>query len=216
MKPIAELEGLEIVVVGALNPQIFHPEWFARQKLIQDSEAEKATIEVVSPDISSFSIGWARVQVVREYVQFATNQAQNYELLRDLVTGTFKYLRFTPLLKFGINRSTHFRMENQEQWHALGHLLAPKHKWENVMIKPGMVCLQIQGLRPDGYAGKINVAVEPSISVQPGVFIRVNDHFELEESGSESSAEKVIRMLNTEFGESLKRFGAISGAILAI
>jgi|ERR1017187_1388176 hypothetical protein len=216
MKPVAEIEGLEIVVIGVLNPQIFHPEWFARQKLIQEGEAEKSTVEVVSPDVSSFSIGWARLQVVREYVSFGTNQAQNYELLRDLATGTFKFLRFTPVYKFGINRSSHFKMENQEQSNALGHQLAPKDKWENLLIKPGLMSLSMQGLRPDGYKGNINVNVEPSVKFQPGVYIRVNDHFELEETGAESPCEKLIRMLGTEFGESLKRYTKISEEILAI
>jgi hypothetical protein len=216
MKPIVDLEGLEIVIIGSFNPQIFHPEWFARQKLIQDNEAEKAIVEVVSSDIASFSIGWARIQVVREYVSFTTNQAQNYELLRDLVTGTFKLLRFTPLYKFGINRATHFKFENQEHWHSLGHQLAPKKMWENVLKQPGMLSMTMQGLRPEGYKGNINVTVEPSARVQPGVYIRVNDHFELEELGSEVSSEKTIRMLNTEFVQSLKRYTMIAEAIIAI
>jgi hypothetical protein len=214
MKPTVELNGLEIIVVGTLNPQIFHPEWFARQQLVQQTEADNATIEVVSPDVSSFSVGWARLQIVREYASFATNQSQHYELLRDLVTGTFKYLRFTPLLKFGINRSAHFKMKDNESWHTLGHALAPKEKWEKVLIKPGLLSLHVQGVRPDGYKGSVNVAVEPSVRIPGGVFMRVNDHFEIEEGGSESSCEKVVRMLNGEFEESLKRYTSISESIL--
>lgn len=215
MKPTRELEGLEIVIVGSMNPPIFHPEWFARQQLVQQSEAEKATIDVVSPDVASFSLGWARVQVVREYISFSTNQAQHYELLRDLVAGTFNYLKFTPLSQFGINMAGHFRFEKREQWPALAKQLAPTKIWDGALTEPRMLSLNMQGAREDGHDGNVNVTIEQSVRVNPGLYIRVNDHFDLQQTGDESSAEKVIRVLSSEFPQSIKRYKTISEAILS-
>jgi hypothetical protein len=39
-----EIQGMSIVLVGGFNPKIFHPAWFAAQKLIREKEAEEANI----------------------------------------------------------------------------------------------------------------------------------------------------------------------------
>src|SRR5437879_5847622 len=141
MAQLADIEAFTIVILGAFNPQIFNPDWLARQKLIQDGEAEKATIDFLNADVAVFSLGWATVEVTRERASFVTNQAQHYELIRDLVTGVFKLLRFTPLTQFGMNWLSHFKVASEEAWHEIGDRLAPKADWKTVLERPGMLNL---------------------------------------------------------------------------
>jgi hypothetical protein len=212
-----EIEGLNIVVLGALNPQIFQPEWFARQGLIRIGEAEKATIEFINSDISAFSLGWVRVEITRDRASFASNQAQHYELLRDLVASTFKLLRHTPITRFGINWFCHFRMPNIETWHKIGHKLAPKEPWMDIVKQPGMIDVTMQAQRPDDYTGNINITVQPSMSVQPGVYIIVNDDFDLREvKEGQNASDKMIKILNLELVHSLERRGKITDKLLAV
>lgn len=204
-----EIQGMSIVIVGSFNPKIFHPAWFALQKLIREKEADEANIELITPSISRFSLDWMQLQVIQDQFVIETTQEPYYEILRDLVVGTFGFLSHTPIKMLGINTQQHFKMHSEEEWHILGHELAPKEKyWTPVLEKPGMRSLIIHGLRPDGYKGYIEVRVEPtskSSKVQPGIYISINDHYEINKDlscidilkinwvDSKKRAEKIIK-----------------------
>ena len=98
-----EIQGMSIVLVGSFNPKIFHPAWFAAQKLIREKEAEEANIEVVTPAVAKFSLDWMRLQVIQEQFVVETTQEPYYEILRDLVVGAFSFLNHTPVTMLGIN-----------------------------------------------------------------------------------------------------------------
>jgi hypothetical protein len=53
-----ELEGAGIVLVGSFNPSIFQPKWLASKDIIGVAEGEEAKIQIISPEISSFSADW--------------------------------------------------------------------------------------------------------------------------------------------------------------
>jgi hypothetical protein len=209
-----ELQGLNMVVLGSFNPQIYQPAWLARQKLIQDEEAEKASIQAISNDIAVFSIGWMGLEATAERLSFSTNQPQYYELLRDLVVGVFRLLRHTPVTNLGINWMYHFKKPTVEKWHEIGHLLTPKDVWNKILKKPGMLHIRIEGVREDSHKGKIHVAVEPSVKVQPGIYVLVNDQFELHpEKEGPSSADLLVEALSSEFKNSMDRATGISQQI---
>ena len=204
LKP--ELEDVSIVLVGTFNPAIFHPVWFAREKLIQQEEADRADIKIVSPEVSVFSIGWLAVEVMQDRFAARTSQIQNLEPLRDLVLGTFGLLRHTPVKQMGINRQSHFRSPSEEAWHALGYRLAPKEPWAGLLEKPGMRRVQVQGIRPDTYKGRISVAVEPSLKARPfGAFIEVNDHYENDAEEKGNQCDRMMVILSTSWQTSLDR-----------
>lgn len=205
LKP--EGEGVSVVLVGSFNPAIFHPAWFAREKLIQHEEAERAEVKIVSPQVSVFSIGWLGLEVTLDRFAVRTTQIQHAEPLRDLVLGTFGLLRHTPLAHMGINRQAHFRSTSEEEWHALGHRLAPKEPWAGALEKPGMKQLSMQGQRPDSYRGRITVMVEPSLKTKPGVgvHLEVNDHYDndVDEKGGE--CDRMMEILAAVWQTSFER-----------
>lgn len=204
LKP--ELEDVSVVLVGSFNPAIFHPVWFAREKLIQQEEAERADIKIVSPEVSVFSIGWLAVEVTQDRFAARTAQIQNLETLRDLVLGTFGLLRHTPVKQMGINRQSHFRSPSEDAWHTLGHRLAPKEPWAGLLEKPGMRRVQVQGIRPDTYKGRISVAVEPSLKARPfGAFIEVNDHYENDAEDKSNQCDRMMVILSASWQTSLDR-----------
>ena len=79
-----EIENVSVVLIGSLNPAIFHPAWFAREGLIQQEEADRADVRIVSPDVSVFSIGWLVVEVTLDRFAARTSQVQNLEPLPAL------------------------------------------------------------------------------------------------------------------------------------
>lgn len=204
--PKPELEGVAVVLVGSFNPAIFHPAWFAREKLIQRDEAERADLKIISPEVSVFSIGWLELEITLNRFAARTSQIQHIEPLRDLVRGTFGLLRHTPLRQMGINRLAEYRSASEDAWHQLGHRLAPKEPWAGLLEKPGMRRVQMEGQRTDAYKGRITVAVEPSLKLKPfGAAFEVNDHYENDVETIGNECDRMMDILATSWQTSLNR-----------
>ena len=201
--PIA-LEGASIVFIGSFNPAIFHPSWYVAEGLWSKTELENAKVESIADDACSFRTEQYTLQVLNNRFMISTTQPPLYDSLRDLAVGTFKILRHTPLAKLGLNREVHLQLEAEEVWHAIGHKLAPKQHWQPILKNPGMRALMIEGMRPDRLAGAVYVRVEPSNRIENGLFVEVNDHFEVDDTLARSA--KAIRSIAQEqWTESLRR-----------
>lgn len=200
-------EGISIVLVGDFNPKIFQPAWFAAQDppLIPKLEAEEAKVEIIHPDVVIFEVDWFRLQATRDRFLISTAQASRYEFLRDLVVGTFQLLQHTPIRAMGINKDTHWGVGSEDVWHKFGHRIAPKEVWNGVLEKPGLLSLAIRGVRTDDYDGNINVKVEPSRQIHPGIYFNVNDHYSVKEPETVLGCNEMMDILRTCFHQSIKR-----------
>lgn len=179
MKPRLEIQAASIVLRGEFSPGIFHPSWLADHNLIRQEEAEAADIELVHTKAAIFRAEWLQLRVLEDQFQASTTQEPYYEALRDLVVGILGLLKHTRLQAMGINREFHYPLGSEEAWHTVGHRLASKEVWEDIVSKPGTLSLTIQGLRQDKRDGYIRVKVQPSDRVKFGVYVEVNDHYEL-------------------------------------
>jgi hypothetical protein len=172
-----EVEAAYIVMLGSFNPAIFQPSWLSSQGLIRNEEAESAKITVIQAEAAAFSTEWFQLQVLPNRFQLVTSDPRQYSPLRDLASAVFALLPHTPVKALGLNRNFHFNMPTIEAWHELGHQLAPKEMWKKVLDSPGMRSIVMQGRRPNATGGLVNVKVEPSARIQPGVFIEFHEEF---------------------------------------
>lgn len=213
-EPKPEIEAVSIVLAGSFNPRIFHPAWFAKENLIQESEGQTAEIQVITSDVAVFSIGWMGLEVVHDRFAITSNQPQYFDALRDLVSGMFKLLRHSPISQLGINKLEHYRSLNEDEWHQLGHRLAPKEPWTGLLEKPGMRRLSMLGVRPDQFAGKLLVTVEPSVKIRPGVYFEVNDHYQNDVADEGRSCDRMVEILNVSWQQSLERAANITRTLM--
>ena len=209
-----EIEGTNIVLLGDFNPKIFQPAWFAAQELIRNEEADNAKIELIHQAFVQFSLEWLRLEIYQNRFAAGTHQSPFFKVLRDLVLGTFRILKHTPIRMMGINCDFHFPMESEKAWHTVGNRLAPKDIWNNLLKEPGMRSLSIEGHRPDDYIGKITVRVEPSSRIDPGVYIHVNDHYEINDRESSIGCDEIIDVLESSWDKSISRSTEIAHKIL--
>jgi hypothetical protein len=215
--PKCESEGASIVLLGSFNPGIFQPAWFGAHGLIRAEEVESATINVIHPEVCAFATGWFSIQVLRDRFVAQASDAGHYLPLCDLVLGVFQLLEHTPFDKMGLNRFLHFRMPSEEQWHAVGDLLAPKEPWRGILKKPGLRSLYIQDAPEEIASGGANVKavpfirVEPSLTVLPGVFVEVNKHHE---ATGTNAARALTEILRSTWKASLDRAERIAEHIL--
>jgi hypothetical protein len=206
------VEGLSVVLAGSFNPRIFDPWWFAKQHLIQDEEAEKAEVAVMTSELSLFSIGWLRMQAETERVQISTSQPQYYDAVRDFVLGTFRILRHTPLKGIGFHWMAHFASADKEEWHAVGHALAPKELWRDVLKEPGLFNMVMRETRSQH--DWTNITIEPSSKVEPGIYFEVHDHYDTVDSEPPVGADLIMKALEDHWASSLDRSRAVMTHIL--
>lgn len=200
---LPELEGTSLVLIGSFNPRIFHPAWFAKNKLIADGSGASANVEIVNNEICVFETDWFRLEVISDKLALSSQTAPAVGSLRDLLLGTLRILRHTPVQRVGLNTHTHYRLQSERGWPEFGHKLAPKPVlWDPILKSPGTLSLVIQGERPDEYDGHIRVKVEPSSLVENGIFIETNDEFRMLSS---DSAEWVERVLSDQWEMSRRR-----------
>ena len=177
--PVVVVDGCAVVVRGHFNPAIISPAWLLHVELISGKQYGDTETTIVSEDITMFRTGWAQVQASREFFQVSTSDAAEFERLRDLASGVLAVLKHTPVSALGINRHAHLEVESRSAWHAVGDLLSPKSIWEGVLNLPGTQSVTMLGVRPDLYAGRVQVQVEPSSRLEQGIYVAHNDHYSL-------------------------------------
>jgi hypothetical protein len=213
MPKTLEIDSASIVIVGSFNPAIFHPIWFKANGLIKPEEADKAKLEVTTPLISIFGVEWFKLQVETQKFVIQTEMETHFELLSDLVMGTFSLLEHTPVSAIGLNRSMHFKMDSEQSWHAFGDRVAPKDVWQGVLEEPGLLSLVIQGpkQKPNQKSEKhVGVRIESSTRIIPGVYIDVNNHFEIKDN----DLQKVLNILKESWRDVLINSRKIADQII--
>ena len=207
-----ESAGAAIVLLGSFNPSIFHPSWFARRNLIspEEADADNTKVEIMHKEVTQFETENFTMQITTDRFYAFAKPSTPGVLLRDLVIGTFYILEHTPVRAVGINRSMHFQLASEEEWHLLGDRLAPKDGWKKIFTfddpdgkpqagepsdktRPGLVSLTIIGNRKDRPDVKFRFKIEPSAKVRPyGVYFETNEHYD-----SPNKAEGLSQLLTT-------------------
>jgi hypothetical protein len=196
-----EAEGLDVVLVGSFNPAIFHPEWFFRQGIVTEQDANEAKVQDVSGEITIVQICGILLQCVSDKFGFSTKNISNAERMQDMTRQTFRLLSHTPITACGINPHVHYLVASDAYWHKIGHTLAPKELvWNEILDRPGMQSLTIKAPRNGDFPGEINVTVEPSAKHRPGVFVKANNHYAIPEAAvHDRAAELVMKFIEAEW-----------------
>ena len=223
-----EIAGVSLVMLGHFNPLIFTHSWFGWNELLSKEIVDNANVEIAHPQITKFNADWLNLQVEPERFLIDTTQAP-YVRLQDLVVRIFRdHLPHTPLKALGINRDVHFSVKRFEERDQLGRLLAPVGPWGDwgKKLEPdgkngGMTSLTMTQINPEGRppGGRINVKVEPSRRVGGdylGVYIRINDHYAIEDEKSPTATSEIVKLLERNFEESLQHADKIIDHLMSL
>ncbi|WP_428265079.1 hypothetical protein [Haliangium sp.] len=95
-----------IVVVGAMNPTIHHPQWYQAVELLSQAEAEAALSRnnvVVLPQLAQFEADGLSLECNQSRWQVATTTPTLRARILRIAQGTFQRLYHTPVSAFGMN-----------------------------------------------------------------------------------------------------------------
>ncbi|WP_105973726.1 hypothetical protein [Streptomyces geranii] len=177
-KPELVSDTLAVVVLGEFDPLVVTPRWLRQMDLIGAEDYESYRTDLISSNGTLVHLGSIDLKVLPDTLEVKTDAIDDVEVARDLAAGILLSSGTPRISAMGINRVVHFSARFEE-WHAIGDALTPKDLWNDVLHLPGMANIGICAARNDGYSGSVNIQVQPSVVVQPGVFVSVNDHHTL-------------------------------------
>jgi hypothetical protein len=148
---------------------------------------------ITHPDLVSYEMPWGSFQTDRNNFSVSTTREPLVRVY-DFFVRCFQFLPETPIRAVGINREVHFETPSEAARDHVGDVLAPKDFWgdfvQNGAQKTGGVRSLIMEqsipkegrlMRTDGRFGYVWARVEPSMrnDIRYGIFVQVNDHFDL-------------------------------------
>jgi len=224
-----ENNSVIIVLVGSFNATIFHPAWFAANNILSKTDLESSEVEIILRGIAVFKVGdWLRIQVEPNRFIAETSEPP-FVRLSDLVFKTFREaLIHTPISKLGINRHVHFSVGDEETRNKIGKKLAPQEVWgewagciagKKHEKHGGMVSIVMQQVDTDDREiGHIQAKVEPSPLIKngSGIFVEVNDHYEISKDDAWDGAIRITDILAKQFDDSIRRSEWIIDQIMAL
>lgn len=137
----------------------------------------------------------------------ATDEVASYKALHDLAVGVFTLLPHVPIAAFGVNRFSHFQMESDDAWNALGFGLFTRDPWKGVLDDPRMRTVQVESVRGKDTDGVMTATVQPSRSFKTSVFVATNDHYEIGKDATDVG--RALDRLEEVFDGSMEHSDAI-------
>lgn len=207
-----EAEGINVVLIGVFEPWVLQPKWFAAQDLFTQAEASGTNVQENADDRVAFTTDVFDVIAKRGHLLIGTTRPRSLLRLKEVVSGMLALLQ-PNITRLGINRGTHFRLPSVEAWREIAQRLAPCQDW-GLLPDVTMRKLTVQGSRLDGRAGSVIVQVEPSVQFGPGVYIQVNDQFEVANRPSAEGCTAAERIVTESWGRSMTQAEAICRHVL--
>jgi len=211
----AEIFNAVIVVVGDFNPAIFTPDWLVQSQLIgKDDAGEIPNLSksfLVSREVTTFEAKIFALQVLQNRFFMASKDALS-PAFKDLGVGILQLLPHTPISAVGLNFMGHFKLQNADDYHRVGDVLAPKSIWTTLFPDKAAGLAELTIRIQDGVRGEElkskdekRITVQPSEKVQPGVFLSYNDHHDLRASEGDGlrPGERAAKIIDEHWQSSL-------------
>ena len=179
--------SMSIVLLGDFQPGMFQPLWFLDNGVITKAEYEAIikntgktfvvnnAITSFETDIISFSVGQKRFQFL--------GKKEPFEKVIDSFKKVFDSLSTIPINAYGINFFFHLAVDNYKEMKTIGTLLAPRKYWESLYDtetqEDGLISMT---MRKTTEYGCLNISIESSNAIKPGIFLNFNFHHSKKES----------------------------------
>jgi hypothetical protein len=210
------IETVSIVLLGLFQIDEFEPSNLLRLESIEARELEVGKIKLRLPDAYVIQYPSLHVTAERNKVQLtSTPEEPVFERVKEFFLAFFTTSKGHSASALGINFDFHRRISETEIWHTIGHRLVPKDAWRTALKlqEPGLMSVVVEGKRDDGEAGSVRVRVEPSGVLQPGVYLQINDHFDLK---TEAGLDDALRIVNARWRDCRKRHLEISSSVTVL
>lgn len=155
MKAQINSSQYSVVVVGAMNPAIHHPQWYEAVGMLTAEEAQDAArggALVIVPQVAQFQAAGLQIQCTPARWQITTWDQQQRTRIVDIAGMTFQRLGETPISAYGLNARFEVTTASEHAIEMLG-----------AQFSKGPVDLSFEGSRPDFESLAISYSMFPII-----------------------------------------------------
>jgi hypothetical protein len=203
--PPHELEQriVAVVLLGRFNPRIFQPAWFAARELLAEVDVDPKSI-VMTDGFVAFDTEFVKLLCAQDRCQFVSGATTpTPELIRDLVIGTFTILAETPIWEFGINHAVHIPPQIR-RWDDVTAALGDPQRSLMLLEGQALQTVVLQSPRTDRYEGSRTLSLQPSVQLETGVYMALNDDVIVHPPDSRDAigARRTIEILDDVWDES--------------
>ncbi|WP_027360140.1 hypothetical protein [Desulforegula conservatrix] len=182
MKPYSfDIEHISLVFIGKFNPSIISPHWLAYNNFISKTEAEKAKINIIHKDVSSFELDICRFEVTDDKFQISSEIDYSYKHVCDLAQNILNELIHTPITAFGFNLGRHIRFDNEKLRDSFAYTIFNKERFKNIFSEPALFKINLADKQNNDNLidGRLSLSIEASSLYRfDGVFVLVNNHYQ--------------------------------------
>ncbi|WP_158743643.1 hypothetical protein [Acidisphaera sp. L21] len=212
--------GMSVVLNGQFAPWTFRPDFLAREGFLTPEEADGAINPILSAEFVQFKLSWVMLTAELQRLSIATIE-EPYIRIHDLVLSYLTLMPLTPVLHVGINRNAHFLCSGTREWHEIGDRLAPKGPWGEFaegegVTKSGLRSMTFERPRDpkSELPGRTRVTIEPSMVHNPGIYIDVNDHYDIVDGGLPGSSARAMELIQRRWEVSEATLSQIAHKVL--
>ncbi|VEI72121.1 Uncharacterised protein [Serratia fonticola] len=122
---------ITIVVVGQFHPGVFTPDWFGYHEIVSKEDCDKAEIQFVETSVINIDFGWFKWFSDPQRILVELSIDGDDDRLLDLLRSVLVMFSYTKVTAVGVNFEFQINFNKEDDWHALGHHLAPKDVWKD-------------------------------------------------------------------------------------
>src|SRR5262249_39807895 len=132
--------------------------------------------------------------------------------LRDLVVGIFAVLEHTPFEQMGLNYFVHEAID-QLEWSRIQQHVFKRLPFETVLSTTSLQSLAVEGNHDEAPGARLQIKIEPSVQIVPGVFTATNEHYQ--ESGPDAGR-RLMEILNRRWDGARSYARSVSSHLLSL
>ncbi|GEM_PF-6624878 len=176
----ADLLGHSIVVVGLFPPSVFHPIWFTTNDLLRESDVKGANIDLLTNDVVFWHTERISFSAQNDRFSISSSFSDLFPMIRDLAINIILLFPQVPIFQLGMNYDIHEYFKKGNDWQSIRTNFFNSPLLDTILESQRIESIRFSTLREyDDTPGKIIITIEPSVRIEPGFYMGINDHYEL-------------------------------------
>jgi hypothetical protein len=172
-------DAISIVVVGAMNPRIHQPHWYATTNIISEDERRTGDNNLISvPRITQFDLDHIKITCQDDRWDLLAEGEPSFPRAVEIAALTWNKLPETPVISFGFNFFIGFPVEEGQAGNSLCALL-PSAMLE-FDISP--IAAEYRVIGTEDGLGQVTVDLRPADQSGASIAASINYHFTPEDS----------------------------------
>lgn len=177
-----------IVIAGQFHPGVFTPDWFQSHQIVSKEDCDNAKIKFIDASTVHIDFGWFGWFSDPQKAMIELNTDGYDDQLLDLTRSILTMFAYTKVTAIGINFTFSINMNSGDDWHTIGHAIAPKDMWKSSFGHEDLhYGLKETAIQVDDYYGKgssLNMSLKTANNVNDKknrhrLLIEFNNHFEM-------------------------------------